>query len=65
MKLAEKKMMKTEKAPASIVISALKNDEEQIAMLAYSFYQDRGHINGHDVADWVKAEAKLRRGSKK
>ena len=33
--------------------------KDQIAELAYSFYQARGHMHGHDMADWLKAEAEL------
>lgn len=32
---------------------------DQLAELAYSFYQVRGHMHGHDMADWLKAEAQL------
>ena len=28
----------------------------RVAELAYSFYEERGRQDGHDVEDWIKAE---------
>lgn len=33
---------------------------EQIAERAYEFYLARGGAPGHDVEDWLRAEAELR-----
>jgi hypothetical protein len=32
---------------------------EQIAARAYALYERRGYIHGHDVEDWLAAEAEL------
>ena len=32
---------------------------EEIALLAYSFYEMRGCQNGHDLDDWLAAEVQL------
>jgi hypothetical protein len=31
--------------------------EEQIRLLAYELYEARGRGDGHDVEDWLEAEA--------
>jgi hypothetical protein len=28
----------------------------EIARMAYSIYEKRGHVPGHDFADWIEAE---------
>ncbi len=33
--------------------------EEQIRHRAYSFYEQRGRIEGHELDDWLQAEAEL------
>ena len=33
--------------------------EEQIRHRAYSFYEQRGRQEGHDLDDWLQAEAEL------
>ena len=35
--------------------------DEQLARLAFQLYEDRGREDGHDVEDWLRAEAILRR----
>jgi hypothetical protein len=35
-------------------------DREEIAKAAYQLYLKRGRIDGHDLEDWIKAEAILR-----
>jgi len=35
--------------------------QEQIARLAYDFYERRGRRDGHDVEDWLSAEVALMR----
>lgn len=35
--------------------------QAEIARLAYEFYERRGREQGNDVADWLRAEAELRR----
>ena len=34
---------------------------DEIARLAYQFYEARGRRNGHDVDDWLSAERELAR----
>lgn len=33
--------------------------EEKIRLCAYTFYEERGKEDGHDVDDWLRAEAEL------
>ena len=33
---------------------------DEIACLAYHFYETRGRQDGHDVDDWLSAERELR-----
>ena len=33
---------------------------DEIARLAYDFYERRGRTDGHDVDDWLSAERELR-----
>ncbi len=33
--------------------------EEKIRLRAYTFYEERGKEYGHDVDDWLRAEAEL------
>ena len=32
---------------------------DEIAQLAYCFYELRGHQDGHDMEDWLRAEQQL------
>lgn len=32
---------------------------DEIAQLAYSFYESRGRQDGHDTEDWLRAEQEL------
>ncbi len=34
--------------------------EQDIARLAYQFYEERGRVDGYDMEDWLRAEALLR-----
>jgi len=38
--------------------------EQQIRMLAYQICEERGCVDGHDVDDWLEAEAIGRQSSK-
>lgn len=33
---------------------------ERVAALAYTFYEERGRVDGHDVEDWIRAENTIR-----
>lgn len=37
----------------------LSPTREEIAQLAFSFYEARGRQDGHDIEDWVRAEQEL------
>jgi len=39
--------------------SAEENGEEQIRRRAYELYEARGRGDGHDVEDWLEAEAEI------
>ena len=34
---------------------------EEIALLAYTYWENRGREDGHDVEDWVLAEQEVQR----
>ena len=34
--------------------------QDEVARLAHSYWQQRGHKHGHHVEDWFKAEQELR-----
>lgn len=36
-------------------------DREEVALLAYQLYLQRGQTNGRELDDWLKAEAILKR----
>lgn len=38
--------------------------EEQIRRRAYDLYEQRGRVDGHDMDDWLQAEAELSGKSK-
>jgi len=38
---------------------ALKPTRQEIATLAYFFFEERGRIHGRDVEDWLSAEGHL------
>lgn len=35
-------------------------DQNQVARVAYELYEQRGRADGHDLDDWLKAEAIVR-----
>lgn len=39
--------------------------EEQIRCRAYQLYEERGREDGHDLEDWVRAEAEITGRSEK
>lgn len=34
--------------------------QEEVARLAHSYWQQRGHQHGHHMEDWIRAEQELR-----
>lgn len=47
----------TKKQSATVV--ADPSLEEKIRLRAYALYEERGREDGHDVDDWLRAEAEL------
>ena len=47
--------------PAAKIHSGFSTDQiqEMIRLRAYRFYEERGGEDGHDVEDWVRAEAEV------
>jgi hypothetical protein len=43
---------------------ASKPDEQRIRELAFNLYEQHGRIDGHDLEDWLEAEAMVRQGGK-
>ena len=39
------------------VLPIRESTYEEIARVAYYFYEERGRKHGHDVEDWLRAEA--------
>ncbi len=46
-------------SPAKPQEGSLELTEELIRVRAYQFYQDRGCEQGHDMEDWLRAEAEI------
>jgi hypothetical protein len=47
----------TKSNPADVVTDP--NLEEEIRRRAYALYEQRGREDGHDIDDWLRAEAHL------
>ena len=47
------------KIQASGRTAAEENREEEIRRHAYELYEERGREDGHDVEDWLRAEAEI------
>jgi len=47
----------TKKQSAAVV--ANPSLEEKIRLRAYALYEERGREDGHDIDDWLRAEAEL------
>lgn len=39
--------------------SSLEKTEELVRLRAYGYYELRGREDGHDVEDWLRAEAEI------
>jgi Protein of unknown function (DUF2934) len=46
----------TKKQSAAVAEPSL---EEEIRLRAYTLYEERGREDGHEVDDWLRAEAEL------
>jgi hypothetical protein len=38
-----------------------QQDEERVRRRGFELYEQRGHEDGHDLDDWLRAEAELSR----
>jgi hypothetical protein len=47
----------TKKTPTNIATESHPNLEEEIRRHAYQLYEERGREDGHDLDDWLHAEA--------
>ncbi len=47
------------KKPSAAVASDPEELERQIRRLAYESYEERGREDGHDLDDWLRAEAEI------
>lgn len=47
------------KPAANITFESHPNLEEEIRRLAYEIYVERGREHGHDLDDWLLAEAEI------
>jgi hypothetical protein len=45
--------------PSALDQGSLGLTEEYIRRRAYQFYEQRGRQDGHDVEDWLRAEAEI------
>ena len=49
----------TKKSPVSTTTSMGSSLEEEIRHRAYQLYEERGREDGHDLDDWLSAEAEI------
>ncbi len=49
----------TRPAPASTLPQTPQPDEEQVRRRAYELYEARGREDGHELDDWLEAEAQV------
>jgi hypothetical protein len=47
------------KPPANLTGDSKQVFEDEIRRLAYQLYEERGREDGHDIDDWLRAEAEL------
>ena len=47
----------TKKKPTNVATESHSNLEEVIRWRAYEIYEARGREDGHDLEDWLRAEA--------
>lgn len=46
-------------ATAAAALLPAPRDEEAVRRLAYAYYEERGRADGHQLDDWLRAEAEL------
>jgi Protein of unknown function (DUF2934) len=47
------------RVPATSDVGSQELTEEIIQMRAYYFFEQRGYQHGHDMEDWLRAEAEV------
>jgi Protein of unknown function (DUF2934) len=45
---------------ASNNVTEIRFSHDQVAQLAHKYWADRGHLDGHHLEDWFRAEQELR-----
>lgn len=53
-------MTKKEKASTVLRVGSLELTEDVVRTRAYELFEQRGYQHGHDVEDWLQAEAELK-----
>ncbi|HYL15132.1 MAG TPA: DUF2934 domain-containing protein [Terriglobales bacterium] len=48
------------KTSTNVATTPHPNIEEEVRHRAYELYEERGRENGHDLDDWLRAEAEVR-----
>ena len=56
---------KTKRPQAFARTATEGNSEQEIRRRAYELYEARGRGDGHDLEDWVEAEAEITRRAQK
>jgi hypothetical protein len=51
--------MLAKKTPVPVTSEAPNNIEAQIRLRAYELYEARGREDGHDLENWLRAEAEI------
>jgi len=52
-------MSNNESQAVRVDLGSLELTEELVRKRAYEFYEERGCEHGHDIEDWLKAEAEI------
>ena len=48
-------------APPEAAASDTEKREALVRIAAYSFYERRGYVSGHELEDWLQAEMEVNR----
>ena len=49
----------TKKSPVPATTNVVSSLEQEIRRRAYQLYEERGREDGHDLDDWLSAEAEI------
>jgi hypothetical protein len=58
---AAKKPAPAAEAPVTAAAPAPASKDEFVREAAYFYYEQRGRVGGHELDDWLKAEAEFER----